>query len=416
MCSYILISGLIIAVGFGTWIGCSKDTGVSSEPTPPVRAGKLAVVPSVDFLPQTGVNYDPFKGMSFDDRKAAFGGTEGAARHVRVIARHIAQAMNNDNARTALFGNVPKLHEGEAHLAQLAIQNTDLLASISVGFKNVISDQAIDDKLSAIIKGTDSNGEAILKASTALLDLVVVLVTPEGQAWNPSEKIPIFHISPNMSDGDVLRGIDAGLQPVEFVLNGDKFPYPFLFLNYDEDSPKMRVGTRGRISFAPEPHEDGFWVRWRSMGLIPSAHAHYTAAAPVHGNHDTVVKPAKSIIIYDDHESFLLGSPEIWLYFKLDVVEHGIYYVEDKFDLVELDHVGQWYSFDDKTSHGPGVPWNGYIIKQVKVVELDGPNEDEVATWPDVYFNVDVDVEKRLYEWQSTGNNDARIAMWKSTP
>ena len=189
MRSYILISGLIIAVGFGTWIGCSKNTGVSSETTPSVRAGKPAVVPPADFHPQTGVDYNPFKGMTFDERKAAVGGVEGAVKCLEVISTQIAHMMNDEKARNILQRVVPKSDEGEVHLAQIVTENPYLLTVLARDFTDSIDDKAIGSQPSQIIGDTESNGEAILKASKALLDLMVSVVTPDGGGWNASERM-----------------------------------------------------------------------------------------------------------------------------------------------------------------------------------------------------------------------------------
>ena len=69
MHSRILVSALIVLVGLGIGISCSKDTGVSSRRlvgTKPAVGGSNYA----DFHPQTNVNYDPFDGMTWDDRQS----------------------------------------------------------------------------------------------------------------------------------------------------------------------------------------------------------------------------------------------------------------------------------------------------------------------------------------------------------
>ena len=176
---YILASGLIM-VSFGIWISCSKDTGVSSRRSvgtkPAVGGSNYA-----DFHPQTNVNYDPFSGMTREERKAALGGSEGAIKHLQVVARHVAQAMRDSAARELLHRVVPKDKQGDVHLFQIMMDNPAFFGLVSEGFKDAVSNKGIDANLSAIIRDTPSNGEAILKASKALVDVVLTLVTPPGQ-------------------------------------------------------------------------------------------------------------------------------------------------------------------------------------------------------------------------------------------
>ena len=67
---------------------------------------------------------------------------------------------------------------GEVHLAQIAITYPQILEAISKGFKDAISDRDIDGQLYQIIGNVETNGEAILKTSEALVDLELSLVTP----------------------------------------------------------------------------------------------------------------------------------------------------------------------------------------------------------------------------------------------
>lgn len=142
----------------------STDDGVSDQRlvgTKPAVGGSNYA----DFHPQTGVNYDPFKEMTFDQRKAAVGGVEGAVQYLEVIATHLAHMMNDEKARTILQRVVPKSDEGEVHLTQILIENPYLLTALSSDFKDNIDDKAIGAQLSQVIGSTESNGEAILKAS-----------------------------------------------------------------------------------------------------------------------------------------------------------------------------------------------------------------------------------------------------------
>ena len=144
---YILVSGLIALVGLGIGISCSKDAGISSiSPTSTDDSGSgqktVGTKPAVggsnyaDFHPQTGVNYDPFRDMSFDDRKAAIGGSQEAEKYLQVIAHHLAHAMNDAKSRVTLHEVVPKSGEGAIHISRLVTEYPHLLTAVSGDFKN----------------------------------------------------------------------------------------------------------------------------------------------------------------------------------------------------------------------------------------------------------------------------------------
>ncbi len=425
MRSYILISGLIIAVGFGTWIGCSKDTGVSSTTTPPVRAGKPAVAPPVDFQPQTGVNYDPFRGMTFEERKAAVGGVEGAVKHLEVIARHIALLMNDEKARNILQGAVPKSDEGEVHLAQLIIDNPYLLTVLSGGFKDNISTKAIGDQLSQVIKDTDSNGEAILKASKALLDLMVSVATSDGGGWDASNKIPVFYVPANDDDGATMQGVDADLKAVSFVINGDKIPYSFLYLNYDENSPMLHAGTQvTRLSFQPESPIESLWASWRktfrSFSLIPSADAH--SSPGYHGPHYFILQPVRLIVIYDDHEP--VTKPDIYVRVTIRIHPDQEIYHTETFNLEDVDEENKNYTNYAylRATHGIAYEWNYNYLQRITIYESDGfaNEDDEIGEWggyPNLIYLWRVNRGSRLYDFLATGDTqpaDGEIVVWKT--
>ena len=230
---YILASGLIM-VSFGIWISCSKDTGVTSiDPTSTdddVSSRRLVgTKPAVegsnyaDFHPQTNVNYDPFADMNEEDRKNAIGGREAAEKYLRVIVAHLAHAMHDDKARSILHKVVPKVDEGEIHLAQIAIEYPDLLGVLSGGFKDAVDAKGPGGALYLETQSAPSNGEAILKVSKALCDLVLTVVTTGGQAWDPAEAIPVF-FSPLTDEKvtTVMEGVDTQLKAVTVPFGRNK--------------------------------------------------------------------------------------------------------------------------------------------------------------------------------------------------
>ncbi len=413
--SGILVSVLIVLVGFGTWISCSKDASVSSiDPQP--RATKPAVVSEpVDFHPQTGVNYDPFNGMNEEDRKNAIGGREAAEKYLRVIVAHLARAMHNEQARHILHKVVPKVDNGEIHLAQIAAEYPDLLGVLSNGFKDAVDAKNPGGALHLKTQNTESNGEAILKVSKALFDLVLTLVVPDGEGWDTTQKIPVFYMPlDDESVTTVMNGIDANLAPVTLSFPDPKISYPFLLVNFDESSP-MIDGNANAIKVSMVPTEDlGIWDsilsgfnRFSGFSLVSPVYAHTVSVS--HGPHYYLIQPVKEIKIYNDHEG--IGSPEIMMTVHILVKDYpntneDWIWEEGPYDLEDVDEVGVVYTdYEDiTTDHGTAQNPNGHYIALIRIYEQDGVwnEDDEVCRWSDVQI-VTVGSTRRLT--RSQGDN-----------
>ena len=381
------VSALIALVGLGIGISCSKDTGVSSK-TPPV-ATKPALLSSPDFYPQTNVDYNPFPNMSLEERKAAIGGAEGAEKHLQVIIRHLAHAQNSTKARHVLHSVVPKRGNGEINLSQVAIEYPDLLQGVSGGFKDAISEKAIDDKLSEVIKNTDSNGEAILKASKALFDVVLTLMTPDGEGWDPSVPIPVFYVPVIDDDATVMEGVDANLNRVTIPLPFDKAPYPFLLVNFDESLPLLYEGT----GTAPTLGLGG-WLNvnvWlASLSLTTPAYADGPSNHPCY--HENAIQPVKSITIYNAHEHGSAPDIEIGLNWPTDIISgtEVVYPWTYDLELVDTTH-NRYTNYAGLRVHGIC----GDYLYKVFVVERDYFSDDTLADWFYVRFDT---AEIVLYE------------------
>ncbi len=65
-----LVLVVAVGMGFGIWMSCSKDNGISGNSPVATAATKPAFgrSSSTDFHPQTNVNYDPFADMKLDER------------------------------------------------------------------------------------------------------------------------------------------------------------------------------------------------------------------------------------------------------------------------------------------------------------------------------------------------------------
>ncbi len=388
--SRILISALIALVGLGIGISCSKDTGVSSTPTP--RAGKPAVLSqtSDDFRPQTNVNYDPFAGKNEDDRKNAIGGREAAEKYLRVIVAHLARAMQNKQARHILRQVVPKSTNGEIHLAKIAVEYPDLLGVLSNGFKDDVDAKDPGGALHLETQNTLSNGEAILKVSKALCDLVLMVVTADGKAWDPEKAIPVF-FSPLTDEKvtTVMEGVDTDLKAITapFGRSKEGRPSVFLLVKADENSP-MIDSNKNAIKVSMAPSSSGMWSSifksFNSISLVSPAYAHDHHLN--HGPHYFLIKPAKEIQIFVPHED------ETKLDIKIDVriqVTRSGHILKETFDLRDVDEINIPYTkyAHLKTKHGAAQYWNSNYIYWIRIYETDFWNaDDEVCRWSNIHM------------------------------
>ena len=295
------------------------------------------------------------------------------------------------------------------------MDNPAFFSLVSEGFKDAVSNKGIDASLSTIIGDTPSNGEAILKASKALVDVVLTLVTPPGKEWNPDEVIPVFSAPPDDSAGSVMEGVDAELKPLFLTLERGDPPYTFLFLNFDEDSPMIR-DTSLSLEQGLTPVER-LWAYWqntlRSISLTTPAYAH--SYGPSHESHSSLVAPVHSIRIYDTNEGWGGGDPEVYVKIKIRTTLQGNHYYEDRFDLPNVNEVNVTYTeyAGLRSSHGVHADWNNNRIKEHKVMESDFPSADDtMGKWVNIHLPL-YDTVKLLGTSTSVEGQDARVKIMK---
>lgn len=400
----IFITLLMVGMGLGIWMGCSKNDGVSSSG--PVST-KATAPKSVEFQPKAGVNYDPFATMGLDDRKQAIGGPEVATEYLELIVRHLANAMNDKKARPILHKVVPKWDKGEVKLAQIAIEHPDLLNALSKDFKRAIANGAIGGELSRQAQNSPFDGEALLKVSEALFDLELTLVTPPNQGWSPAQAIPVFYMPVNDEEASVMKGVDANLNTITFSLDSEETTFPFLLLNFDEDSPLLNEKDKG-IELPTSLQGLGLWDSiLNSFSLTSPAYAHYPPfqfsprGVPHHPCfHLDILQPVKEITIYNDHERW--SKPEIVL---------GVVWPNDlvhpaNFDLVDVDDTHRMYTnyAHLRTRHGT---CDGLIYK-IFIEERDAWFDDSIASWTNVAINSPGD-------HAILTNRDARLRVVRTT-
>ena len=421
--SRILTSALIVLMGLGIGISCSKDTGVSSIDSTSTDDGvssrrSVGTKPAVgssnyaDFHPQSGVNYDPFAGMSVQDRQHAIGGPEAAEKYLQIIVRQIALAMGNQKARRALYDAVPRLGQGEAHLAKIIVEHSSVLDGISAGFKDSVTGKSIGGELSNQAASTPSNGEAILKASKALFDLTLTVVAPSGKEWkDPSQTIPVFYMPMNDEQAKTMVGVNAKLEPVVYPFSSTDAPTAFLLLKFDEDSPMFDVGNESGLYYSPISQERGVMdYMFAFFSFTTPAFAHDDN--PAHSLHHNLIQPAKKIIIYNDHEG--IGSPEIFVVVEIRLTSSWVY--KEKFDLKDVDNVGQIYTkyAYHRTDHTTS-PLYDYRLVKVAVWERDDDwHNDLVCEWGAIngVYLQRVNADKTLYRYQASSNErDADLTI-----
>ena len=384
----ILLPLLMVGMGLGIWMSCSKNDGVSSI-TPVSTKPSVADPESVEFHAKAGVNYDPFATMDLDGRKQAIGGPDVATEYLKLIVRHLANAMNDEKARPILHKVVPKWDKGEVKLAQIAIEHPDLLSALSKDFKRAIADRAIEGELSRQVQSSPFDGEALLKVSEALFDLVLTLVTPPNQGWSPSQAIPVFYMPVNDDEASVMEGVDAKLNTITFSLDSEETAFPFLILNFDEDSPLLNDNDKD-IELPTSSQGLGIWNDiLNSFSLTSPAYAHPDPYGHLPRYHTNVLQPVKEITIYNDHEPGW-NRPEIKVTF-VGPVRHGRWlstrwsnFYGQTFDLRDVDRTNHKYTnyAHLRTQHGTcGLP-----VTSIRVWEEDVYFDDMVASW--TYFYV----------------------------
>jgi len=390
---YILVSAFIILVSLGTWISCSKDATVSST-DPTLRASKPALLPSdsVDFHPQSGVNYDPFDGMNEDDRKDAIGGRAAAEKYLRILVAQLAKAMPNDKTRHILHRVVPKVDNGEIHLAQIAAQHPMVLGVLSNGFKDAIDEKDPGGSLHLEAQNTESNGEAVLKVSKALCDLILTVVSKDGEAWDPGRAIPVF-FSPLTDEQNttVMEGVDTQQKAITVPFGRKKGPPVYLLVKADENSP-MIDSNRNAIKVSMAPSVNGLWSSifksFNSIGLVSPVYAHDHHVS--HGPHYGRIQPAREITIFVAHEDETKLDIKVDVRIRIkDVPGNNDWIHKQTFDLRDVDYINIPYRKYKNltTEHGTAAYPNGYTIYWIRVYETDFWNaDDEVCRWSEVYI------------------------------
>ena len=396
--SRILVSVLIVLVGLGIGISCSKDAGISSiSPTSTddsVSSRRLVgTKPAVggsnyaDFHPQTGVNYDPFVEMTIEERRKAIGGPEAATKYLQIIAERLAIVMEDDKLRPILHSVVPDIGEGAVHISEIAKKFPQLLAELPEGFKGAVTNGAIPGDLAQIIKDAPSDAEAIYKASTALFELELSVAVPPGQKWYAEQPIPVF-FAPTAENVTSIEGVTPSLKPISMPVSDGPL-YTCLMLNFDEDMLSVyRNRNGGDVSLAPPQHKSMWtWQNILNFFSVSPAYAHYPPY-PFDDDpgdpHDpcyseNILQPVYKIVIFSDHEYWWQGDPEIKM---------GIFWRQNNppvlaytTDLPEVNQTNEYYTTYSNLRALHGTCGVSGTLEIVKVEEEDSWGDTTMGEW-----------------------------------
>ena len=399
---YILASGLIL-VGLGIGISCSKDAGISSiSPTDDSVSSRRLVgtKPAVggsnyaDFHPQTNVNYDPFAGMTLEERRNAIGGPDAAEKYLRIMAKQLARVMAGNEIRTILHDVVPDLEQGEIHISKIAEKFPQFLGKLSEGFRDAVANGAVSGNLANLIKDDKSDSETIYKASKALFELEIAVSNPPGKTWDPSQPIPVFFAPIDDESATVIEGIDTNLQPISVPAGGDTAPYTCLVLNFDEDLPLLYED----VNVSSVPQHESLWT-WQNIlnffSIVSPAYAHYPPSPfddPGDPPHDPcygedIIAPVDRVVMYYDHEDWPMGAPEIFMgiIWVQDEDNEPVYpYRTTEAQLEDLDEENVWYTQFAGLRARHGTCGGSGILEIVYIEEMDPWGADDLGRWTNV--------------------------------
>ena len=256
-------------------------------------------------------------------------------------------------------------------MAKIVVEYPDLLGVLSNGFKDAVDAKDPGGALHLKTQNTLSNGEAVLKVSKALCDLILTVVTLDGQTWNPTRAIPVF-FSPLTDEKNttVMEGVDTDLKAITAPFGRGKKGRPsvYLLVKADENSP-MIDSNKNAIKVSMTPSDNGIWSSiFKSISLISSVYAHDHHLD--HGPHYSLIKPAKEITIFEPHEDET--KLDIKIDVRLRVTQGGMIY-KQSFDLTDVDFINIPYTdyAHLKTEHGLSQYWNRNRIYWIRIYETD---------------------------------------------
>ncbi len=357
-----MLRHVVVLASVGVLWGCSEQHSVDSPE--PVAGSKLAVK---SFTPVKGHDYDPFKVLNREDRKASLGGIEGATAYFELVAAQLASAMHDKEARRIIHTVISSWKKGDIKLSAVAIEYPHFAQVFATGFKEAMQDKRLSNQLAQIAQRSATDGKALFQVLGAMVDIEVILALPEDQSWDGSEPIAVIW-SPIERNPDIVQGIGTNLKPIRLNAHTDEPPYPLLSLNFDEDQTPEEIESTSSV-----PVND-IW----NWSLITPAYAHNPTNHP-NCNHFPLIKPVYTITIFKTHETWG-DDPEIYI----KVLFYNNVRTE-RFDLPDVNRVNKPYKNYRhlKTIHGP---CNGGRVKKFHVLERDywGLPDDTVACWEDV--------------------------------
>lgn len=223
-------------------------------------------------------------------------------------------------------------------------------------------------------------------------DLVLAVVTRNGQKWTSTTAIPVF-FSPLTDEKNttVMEGVDTQLRAITVPFGRGKGPSVYLLVKADENSP-MIDSNKNAIRVSMTPSVNGLWSSifksFNSIGLVSAAYAHDHHVS--HGPHYGRIQPAREITIFEPHEDETKLDIKIDVRIRIkDVPGNNDWIHKQSFDLRDVDEINIPYQNYKNltTQHGTAARPNGYTIYWIRVYETDFWNaDDEVCRWSEVYI------------------------------
>ena len=234
-------------------------------------------------------------------------------------------------------------------------------------------------------------------------------MTPPSGAWATDEALPVFH-NPitDESETDYFEGFNPDGTPAKFDFGVEEVPFPFLYVEQDEgffykpeNRPDKEKGSGASVYQeikTPFDHRYGMLSLMEDL-VLPNA---LFADSGIHDEcyHEGRELYLSAIQILDDHESKILGKPEIYTKCQLEHADVGGWNSQKVyFDFV--DSVGFVYDGDN------------YIPVPVEVFNHSGQDWDFDPYWP----HPEEDWARyRVKEEDLWPNGDDRVARWREVP
>ena len=241
---------------------------------------------SPEASPKAVASYHFFKGMDEVGYVEGMGNPRNVDIYLKVVSARLAALMQDKRLRIALLARIHQAENKQVNLADLVLESQRIMDNLSNGFKGEIDDKGVSGKSGTEVIGGDTNADAPVEIPHALFGLQVRLVVPGTGNWNTYKAMPVFH-SPTTEEAlmDYYEGFNPDGTPVKLDFHIAEAPYPFLYLNQEEEffrkaenRPKPRSGGKVGMREHPAPlkHRHSLLFLLPDLFLRPAVYADNT--------------------------------------------------------------------------------------------------------------------------------------------